>query len=281
MKAELLLPCHACLGEGAFYDDRTNRLLWLDIFGYEVHALNPVTDTDICYKVSKPITTIVPAEEGFVVGAIDGVYRLNADCTVFTQLPSPKVDYAHFRCNDGKCAPDGRFWIGLVEKEGQKGLGTLYVIDDDTCTLILHELDCPNGIVWNKRQDQMYFTDSLSGRIYAFDYTDGKICNKRVIFHTDAGYPDGMTIDTDDKLWVAVWGSGCVYRIDPCNGKVLEIVETSAPNVSSVAIANKRLYITSATKDMSAEQIKRYPLSGGLFVAQVDAIGASAFHYRG
>ena len=171
MKAELLLPCHACLGEGAFYDDRTNRLLWLDIFGCEVHALNPVTDADMCYKVSKPITTIVPAEEGFVVGAIDGVYRLNADCTVFTQIPSPKVDYAHFRCNDGKCAPDGRFWIGLVENEGQKGLGTLYVIDDDTCTLVLHELDCPNGIVWNKRQDQMYFTDSLSGRIYAFDFS--------------------------------------------------------------------------------------------------------------
>lgn len=279
MKAEILISSHACLGEGAFFDEKNYRVLWLDIFGREVHILNPVNDTDICMNVEKPITTIVPDGDNFVVGAIDGVYRMSRDAKMLTPMPSPMLDYVHYRCNDGKCGPDGRLWVGIVENEGQRGLGGLYAVTDNSCELQLGGLDCPNGIVWNSRRDQVYFTDSMSGRIYAFDYVNGKLENKRDIFRTNKGYPDGMTIDTEDTIWAAIWGSGCVFRIDPISGKVIDIVETDAPNVSSVAIANKKIYITSATKDMDREMLLKYPLSGGLFAANVDAVGASYFHY--
>jgi len=281
MKAELLIQNRSQLGEGAYYDEQRNVLLWLDIFGCEVHELDLASGQDVCHKVEKPVTTIVPAETGYVVGMIDGVYRLDDDFKIARHLPSPDLDYAHYRCNDGKCGPDGRFWIGLMDVKGRDGQGALYVVNDEVCELAWTGFNVPNGIVWNSKQDKVYYTDSVGGRIYAFDYRDGKISNKKVIFHTDAGVPDGMTIDAEDKIWAAVWGSSCVYRIDPETGRILETVETPVPQVSSVAIAHRRLYITSATESMDEEQVARYPLSGSLFTAAIDVDGVPSFRYRG
>jgi len=281
MKAEVLIPYRSRLGEGAYYDDRRNIILWLDIFGCEVHELDLASGQDVCHKVEKPVTTIVPAESGFVAGMIDGIYRLDAAFRIVRRLPSPDLDYAHFRCNDGKCGPDGRFWIGLMAVTGQEGQGALYAVNDAVCKMAWTGFNIPNGIVWNAKKDKVYYTDSLGGRIYAFDYRDGKISGKRVIFHTDAGLPDGMTIDAEDKIWAAVWGSGCVYRIDPESGRILETVETEAPQVSSVAIARRRLYITSATEGMDEAQIARHPLSGSVFAAAINVDGAPSYRYRG
>ena len=88
-------------------------------------------------------------------------------------------------------------------------------------------------------------------------------------------------IDTEDMIWAAVWGSGCVFRIDPHSGRIVNTVETGAPNVTSVAIANRKLYITSATRGMSEAELSEYPQSGSLFVAPVETEGASLFRYVG
>ncbi len=281
MKAELLLPSRCILGEGAWYDERRDILLWLDIFGCEIHELRLADGTDVCHKISKPATTIVPADKGYVAGMIDGAYRINEDFTEFRRMPSPDLDYSHYRCNDGKCDPEGRFWIGLMDLEGKEGQGLLYVVDDGECRLMMDGFNIPNGIVWNHARSIVYYTDTIGGRIYSFDYQDGKISNKRVIFQSDNGMPDGMTIDADDKIWAVFWGSSCVFRIDPENGRILDIVETPAPQVTSVAIAHRKLYVTSATSGMDAAQLAQYPLSGGLFVADIDVDGTPAYRYRG
>ena len=280
MKADILLNTKSILGEGAWYDAKRKVLLWLDIFGCEIHEYNISTGIDICHKVVKPVTTIVPAKNGYVLGMIDGVWFIDSEFKKLTPILSPEYDYTHYRCNDGKCGPDGRFWIGIMEIEAKKGMGGYYVVDGKTCELMLDNLDIPNGIVWNSKHDKMYYTDTLSGKIYAVDYKNGKTSSQSTIFVASDGMPDGMTIDENDNIWVAVWGSGCVYHIDPVSGTVLGKVETSAPQVSSVAIGNGRIYVTSATLSMSEDNLKKYPDSGAVFVADVPVRGVEAFRYK-
>jgi sugar lactone lactonase YvrE len=279
-KADILLKTKSNLGEGAWYDAKREVLLWLDIFGCEIHEYDVRTGVDLCHKVEKPVTTIVPAENGYVLGMIDGVGFIGSDFKKLKRTLSPEYDYTHYRCNDGKCGPDGRFWIGVMELEAKKGMGGYYVVDGKTCELKLANLDIPNGIVWNSKQDKMYYTDTLSGKIYAVDYHDGKVSNQKTIFVASDGWPDGMTIDENDHLWVAVWGSSCVYHIDPVSGTVLGRVKTSVPQVSSVAIGHGRMYITSATLSMNEDALKKYPDSGAVFVADVPVKGIEAFRYK-
>ena len=115
MKAELLLKTKSILGEGAWFDYKRNVLLWLDIFGCEIHEYDVTRGSDVCHKVQKPITTIVPAENGYILGTIDGVSFIDAEFKKLTSVISPEYDYAFYRCNEGKCAPDGRLWIGIME----------------------------------------------------------------------------------------------------------------------------------------------------------------------
>ena len=280
MKAEVLLKTKSILGEGTWYDSKRNVLLWLDIFGCEIHEYDIATGKDICHKVEKPVTTIVPASNGYILGTIDGVAMIDSGFKTLTPALSPKYDYTHYRCNDGKCGPDGRFWIGIMELTAKSGMGAYYAVDGTSCELMLDNLDVPNGIVWNSKHDKMYYTDTVSGKIYAMDYKNGKVSNQTTIYIADDGMPDGMTIDENDNLWVAVWGSSCVYNINPVLGTVLGRVETTAPQVSSAAIAHGRIYITSATLNMSEDALKQHPDSGAVFVADVPVKGVDAFRYK-
>ncbi|NLX20142.1 MAG: SMP-30/gluconolactonase/LRE family protein [Phycisphaerae bacterium] len=279
-KADVLLGTKSILGEGAWFDVQRKVLLWLDIFGCEIHEYDVRTKTDTCHRVEKPVTTIVPAADGYALGMIDGVWSIDSEFKKLTRMPTPEYDYAHYRCNEGKCAPDGRLWIGIMELEGKSGMGAYYAVDGKTCELMLDNLDVPNGIVWNSTHDRMYYTDTVSRRIYGVDYRDGKISNQSTIFVAPDGMPDGMTIDENDHIWAAVWGAGCVYHIDPVSGSVLGKVEISAPQASSVAIGDSRMYITSARLSMSDEDLKKHPDSGAVFVADVPVRGIEAFRFK-
>ncbi len=280
MKAEVLLNTKCILGEGAWFDSSRNVLLWLDIFGCEIHELDVSTGIDTCHDVPKPVTTIVPSDNGYILGTSEGVAVIDPKFQKLTPILSPEYDYSHYRCNDGKCGPDGRFWIGVMELEGKKGMGAYYAVDGNTCELMLDNLDVPNGIVWNSKQDKMYYTDTLNGSVYSVDYEGGKVSNQSTIFTATDGMPDGMAIDENDNLWIAVWGSGCVYNIDPRSGKTVDRIETSAPNVSSVAIADGRIYITSATLGMSKNDLNKNPDAGAVFIADVPVKGIEAFRYK-
>ena len=136
-QAKLLIDSHCELGEGAWFDAETRTLWWLDIFGREIHKLNADTGDDRVFPTPKPVTAIVPAKNGgYALGMSDGFYYLASDMTTLRPLPMPKeVDFSTHRCNDGKCDPQGRFWIGVMELNGAKGQGALYIVDENTCTL--------------------------------------------------------------------------------------------------------------------------------------------------
>jgi len=268
-----------------WYDGEKNRVYWLDIWGCKVFIHDLATAETRVINVTDPVTTIVPreGEDGFVIATCTGFYLVDEDFTKFDKLPMPDdIDFAKYRGNDGKVAPDGWFWVGAMELNSTPGLAKEYVVTKDKCWKVLDGLDIPNGIVWNKAHDTMYFNDTLSRRIYAFDYTPGHIENQRVVYvHGGEGVPDGMAIDEDDNLWIAIYGDAVVLKVDPRKGELLDTVAVDCPGCSSVAVGGGKLWITTGTEGLDDEGKKKYPHAGGVFIADIPQQGVPSFRFKG
>lgn len=137
---------------------------------------------------------------------------------------------------------------------------------------MLDSITISNGIVWTKDGRTMYYTDTPTGKIRAYDFDpwNATLSNERVAVEVpvELGFPDGMTIDADDMLWVALWNGNAVVRFDPKTGEILQKIEVPAHNVSSCAFGGPNLdilYITSARVDMSEAELEAFPLAGSVF----------------
>jgi sugar lactone lactonase YvrE len=158
---------------------------------------------------------------------------------------------------------------------------------DKTITEILDSISISNGIVWSADKKTMYYNDTPTRVVQAFDYDDatGEISNGRVAIKIPdgTGSPDGMAIDEEGMLWVALWGGNCVARFDPSTGKLIGKIDVPAPNVTSCAFGGpdlRTLYITTARLGMNNERLKEYPLSGNVFSMKTDVRGVRAFMFE-
>lgn len=287
-EAKQLLHAQARLGEGAIWNPANEKLYWVDILGCTLHIYDPVTGADTEYATGDYVGTVVPLEDGEVLLALQtGIHSMNIQTRVLTLLANP-IGGPPVRFNDGKCDPAGRFWVGTISMDGKKGTSILYRYDrDGSLHEMLHEVSISNGIVWTSDKKTMYYNDTPTLTVQAFDYDDasGAISNRRIAFRIPEGqgYPDGMTIDAEDKLWIAMWGAGSVNRYDPESGELLQQVKVPAPHTTSCAFGSKdlkTLYITTARVELEDQQLEQYPMSGDVFVADVDVAGIPANFYR-
>jgi sugar lactone lactonase YvrE len=289
IEARQLLHVQAKLGEGALWHPREQKLYWVDILGCRLHVYDPAIETDTEFPTGDFVGTVVPIDGGDVLVALQtGIHKMDTRSGAMTFLINPLAG-PPFRFNDGKCDPSGRFWVGTLSMDGATGTSVLYRYDHDgSIHEMLREVSISNGIVWTSDRKTMYYNDTPTLSVQAFDYDDatGSISNRRVAFRIPEGqgYPDGMSIDAEGKLWIAMWGAGSVNRYDPETGALLQQVKVAAPNTTSCAFGGKdlkTLYITSARVELSDEELAQYPLSGDLFVAEVDVAGVPAnFHVR-
>ncbi len=286
--ASPLLHAQAELGEGAVWNWQDQRLYWVDIIGCALHIYDPATGIDEYFFLAAKAGTVVPVQDGNVLVALqNGIHYINITTGAAIFLINP-ITTPDIRFNDGKCDPSGRFWVGTLAMDGIPGAAILYRLDADGS---LHEklrnLGISNGIAWTGDKRTMYFNDTPTQCVQAFDYDDatGNITNRRIAIQIPEsdGAPDGMTIDAEDKLWIAMWGAGSVNRYDPLTGKLLQQIKVPAPHTSSCALGGidlKTLFITTARVELSDAQLEQYPLSGNLFQAQVDVAGVPASFYR-
>ena len=201
-------------------------------------------------------------------------------------MPNPLTEPS-LRFNDGKCDPAGRFWVGTFDLEQKPHAGTLYRLDPDgSLHVMLRGITNSNGIAWSLDKKLMYYIDTPTLTVQAFDYdhATGAIANPRVIIRIPegAGFPDGMTIDAEGKLWVALWGGGAVHRYHPATGALLQAVAVPAPYTSSCAFGGpdlKTLYITTARGGLSPEQLEEFPESGNVFAVEPGVAGVPALFY--
>lgn len=282
MNAELAYDARASLGEAALWHE--GRLLWVDIDAGTVNRFDPSQGTNESWSLGQMVGTVVPrACGGFVVGAQRGVGvfdPLTAQFKIVADLSGGRTD---MRSNDGKCDPRGRLFVGTIGLQKPRPPGALYRVDPEfRVTCVVEGTGTANGLAWSLDHRTMYFIDTPTRAVSAFDYDgcSGQISGRREVVRfgdEEPGRPDGMTIDSAGRLWIALYEGGAVVCCDPQTGAILERIAVPAARTTSCAFGGADLgdlYITSG-RDPAA------PQSGGLFVARPGVLGVSSFAFGG
>ncbi|HLL60664.1 MAG TPA: SMP-30/gluconolactonase/LRE family protein [Candidatus Nitrosocosmicus sp.] len=266
------------LGEGAIWSP-DNVLLGVDILGRKVWSYNPTHSSLKEISVPQDVGTVVPTKTGdFLLATQEGIATLNPSTEDFNVIKILNND-PNIRFNDGKCDPQGRFWAGTMAYDfgAHPRAGSLYRIDTDlSVEKVIGEVTISNGLVWT--DNTFYYIDTPTHQVVAYDYDPetGNISNRRSVIEIEPGLgnPDGMTIDADGMLWIALWGEGYVGRFDPRTGRLLQkITTTGAKQVSSVAFGGKNLnilYITTAYDCIDDVGFIEQPNAGKVFAYEVD-----------
>lgn len=283
MQPQLLLDARAELGEGPFWDTRTQTLHWLDILNKRVYA-----GPDLLAQLDEFIGCAAPrADGGLILALKNSIVDLKPGSikpAVLAALSEP----VNNRLNDGKCDPAGRFLAGSMDLNESAPTGALYSFDGKTITKLLSGITISNGLTWSPDHQTFYYTDTPTRQVTAFDYdlATGQVANPRpaVRVPDGLGWPDGMTSDTDGNLWIAMWGGAQVTKWDPRTGHLLDQIPMPVLQPSSCIFGGadlNELYVTSARKGLGQADLAKYPLSGGLFKIDTDVTGVPTFQFRG
>ncbi len=291
-KAELVADARAILGEGPWWDARAGILYWVDIGGRRLHAHDPSGEPDRSVDLGKKPGTVVgraaaSGKPSLLIALEDGFAFVDPDSGATEPLFDPEADRRGNRFNDGKCDSRGRFWVGSMDdSESGARTGALYRLGPDLgCERVLDGLGISNGLAWSPDDRTMYFIDTPTRRVDAFDFDreGGVISNRRTAFEIpqEMGFPDGMTIDEEGMLWVALWMGWGLGRWDPRGGRLLERLDLPAARVTSCAFGGPgmdRLYVTTAGAGPGEAS---QPHAGGLFACEPGLKGASSTPFAG
>lgn len=263
------------LCEGPLWDPRIGRLLWVDIPLGLVHQLDVATGTDVVVRdFGQPVGCVgLRGSAGYVVAIERGVAVADDDWRAVDAIAQLPGQPALTRTNDGACDPWGCFWVGTLAHDERPGAGALYrLAADHTVTQVLGGTSVSNGIDWSPDGSAMYYVDSGSGRVDVFDVdpADGQVAGRRTLVEVDVpgAVPDGLTVDAEGFLWVALWGGGRVRRYTP-DGRLDREVLLPVDQVSSVAFGGPNLdalYVTTARDGLAPDALDRQPLAGSVFV---------------
>jgi sugar lactone lactonase YvrE len=276
------------LAEGPVWDGVGQQLLWVDIPAGEVHT-GELRGSSIVARAAQQLDTtvsaVVPAPDGrLLVAGHHSVYLVDRTGAT-TEIARLVPDEQERRLNDGKCDPAGRFLVG-TQPLGSDVHEYLYVIDPSRgLEVVDDDLQLSNGLGWSPDGATMYSVDTTSGMLWerSYDGRTGSRGERRELLHVSDGSPDGMCVDVDGNLWVAIWGAGEIRHFSP-RGELLGVVSVPAPHTSCPTFAGADLdtmVISTAADGLSPDQLAEYPDSGALFVADVGVRGLPATAWSG
>jgi sugar lactone lactonase YvrE len=265
------------LAEGPLWDEPRERLLWVDINAGEVHVgrlgAGNAIDTVEVVVLGDIVAAVVAARDGrLAVARRRDVIVLGdeAGTRSLATLIDPNRDS---RLNDGGCDPAGRLLIGSMALDGRERDERLWRLEPDgNVTVLDDDLTLSNGLGWSPDGGTLYSVDTTPGVIHAraYDARTGATGERREAVRITDGSPDGMTVDAEGNLWVAIFGAGEVRCLTP-QGELLATIDVPAPHVTSVAFAGPSLdtlVITTAREELDPAALREHPLSGRLFCAR-------------
>ena len=271
MSWDLVYRSEAQVGEGPAWDSATGTLLWVDILGQEALATDPGTGDTTSMKRPTTVGAVIPRRQGGVVLAVPGGFEFFdalADGGEPTQFVELQDEPASNRMNDAKCDPQGRLFAGTMDGQASPERGFLYRLDSDlNIQQVEQNLTISNGLGWSVDHRMMYFIDSGAYAMYAYDFPESGIPQNRrtlIEFDPEAGIPDGLCVDREDGIWVAVFGGARLERYEP-SGQRTEVVSLPVPNPTSCCFGGEGdsdMYVTSAS--LQAD-LSEHPLSGSVF----------------
>lgn len=279
---EILSDARYVQAESPRWDARDGGLAWIDMATGSLHrgrleggTIVPETAVVVGAQIGAPIPLSQPGA-GWLIGVDRRVVHVSDDgvVTPLTGDIARPGDYM----NDGGGDPSGRFWVGSQSMPRDPHC-TLWSIDPDgRPTARLQGVTVSNGLAFDRTGSTLYYIDTLPHRsIEAFDVaSDGELSNRRTVCRVDGGNPDGMAIDLDGMLWVAVWDASEVRRYSP-EGELVETIALPARRPTAVALVDRLLVITTASIGLSDPA----DADGALLGVQVDVGGMPAFSWGG
>jgi sugar lactone lactonase YvrE len=225
---------------------------------------------------------------GYVLAAGQGFLFLDEAGSIH-ELAQPAAGRTDVRMNDGACDQRGRFWAGTMAYDETPAAGTLYRLElDGGCTTVLSGLTISNGIGWSPRGTTMYLNDSGTRCLDAFDFDplSGTIAARRTLVHIDEEgvAPDGLTVDEEGGIWVALWDGGAVNRYAP-DGSLLATLALPVARPTSCAFGGPDrdiLFVTTAREGLDEDARRRQPDAGRVFsIAGLGVRGLPSHPYRG
>lgn len=263
---DVAVRAEAALGEGPTWDAAAGRLIWVDILGSRVHTYDPVAGRRTVMATEQHVGAAKPrAGGGLVVNLRDGIGLYGPGGAPFSWLvhdPAPGR-----RGNDAAVAPDGSLWAGTMRYDEAPGGGSLTRVGPDgTTTELLGDVAVSNGTGWSPDKRLVYYVDSPTRRIDVLDHDGQRALNRRPFAHIEegAGFPDGLTVDAEGCVWVALWDGAQVRRYTP-DGRLDRTVELPVRRPTACAFGGpdlRDLYITTARTGLD----RPHPLSGSVLV---------------
>lgn len=286
---DIAIDAGADLAEGPWWDEQRQELLWVDIFAGRIHMLDPASGIDRSIGVGQSVGMVARRQSGGLVCAVrDGIAFIQPDGNSFELAVPIESGIPGNRMNDGACDPAGRLWAGTMATDLSPSAGSLYRINSALhVTPVRSDVSISNGLDWSPDGETFYFTDSSTQKLdaYDFDIETGQISNARVLLHLPdtIATPDGMAVDAEGTIWVAMWDGGCVHRFSP-EGKLLETLNLPVTRPTSVAFggpALNQLFITSARHGLTPRQLEEQPHAGAIFVLEPGVTGMAPYSFAG
>lgn len=273
---EVVIEATADVGEGPVFDQRTGRLCWVDISQGMIFENDLETGWSTSSSLHTAVGAVAPRSDrdGFAVAVADGFgfYEAGILTVVDPFLPEP-----FRRMNDAKCDSRGRLWGGSTHNDFVANGGALHCWDGrGPSTLIASGFTLPNGIGWNADDTVMYLADSMTHQLLRAEYNaDSQALQFSELSTVVEGLPDGLAVDFDGCIWLAVWGGAAIHRYDPA-GNLIGRVPMPVDKPSSCAFDDDgTLYITTASADLSDGDRARQPLAGSVFALSTNTRGVA------
>ncbi|WP_204114467.1 SMP-30/gluconolactonase/LRE family protein [Shimia biformata] len=279
-QARLCLDAGSICGEGPVWDHRSKRLWWVDITRGWFHYLDPKSGDTGHFETPPLVSGIVlAADGGLIVATSAGLHRMDPETGHLRFLHDPEPDVPGNRLNDIKVDPRGRLWVGTMSEGARAPSGALYRYDPEGCRRMADGMTVTNGMGWSPDESVFYLIDSKPAEILAFDAdpVTGTIARRRRFLRFDDGKPDGMCVDADGTLWVAICDAGYVAGISP-EGRIVARIEVPVQRITSCAFGDddlRTLYITSGLFGLDQGQMAAYPTSGALFSVRLPVPGVA------
>jgi L-arabinonolactonase len=279
----------AVLGEGPVWDEKRGTVSFVDAAEKVLFTFDPASGAS-----EKKVLPHYPGSYAYRrTGGMVMAYRnqltiIDDDIAGGRVIPTPGVNFAAERFNDGACDRAGRFWVGTMDRKLKDAVGALFRFDPDySLTRMVDGLIASNGIAFSPDDRVMYHSDTGVACIYSYDYDidTGAISNRRVHADLRAGHgrPDGCTIDAEGCIWTAAIGAGEIVRIDSAGRRVAAIsLPVSRP--TSVMFGGddlRTLFVTSMQHGLTPEELTVQPQAGCLFSVRVDVPGLPEARFAG
>jgi len=289
MQITTLFPSQCILAEGPLWHQERNSCFWVDIERGILYEYGWSSKEVKTWSFDYRVTLVIQADNNTLILALGrSIARFDLNTEKLEWLVHLEQQLSNNRCNDGACDSEGRIWVGTMALDTEEGAASLYCVENDlSVTTKIPGVTISNGLAWALDNSVFYYIDTPTQKVqaYHFEKETGDITFNRTAIEIpkDMGSPDGMAIDEEGMLWIAHYGGAGVYRWNPDTGKLIEKIEVPVPNVTSCAFVGDRLdqlLITTASENLSEEELQKYPQSGDVFLAQTNVKGVAPFRYR-